>query len=218
MRVIAIDGPAGAGKSTVAKRVSEATGLPYLDTGAMYRCVAFAIQRGDVEISDEAKVGQIAHSAVINIEGVTATLNGEDVTSLIRSPEINAIVSVIAAQSPVRDAMREQQRRWIDIHGGGVIEGRDIGTVVFPEAILKIFLTASPQVRAERRVGQSGGNLEEVAAAIEQRDHIDSNREDSPLRPSHDSVAVDSSNKSIDQVVTEITDLFALAETRRTNG
>jgi cytidylate kinase len=90
--------------------------------------------------------------------------------------------------------------------------------VVFPEAILKIFLTASPQVRAERRVGQSGGNLEEVAAAIEQRDHIDSNREDSPLRPSHDSVAVDSSNKSIDQVVTEITDLFALAETRRTNG
>lgn len=218
MRVIAIDGPAGAGKSTVAKRVSEVTGLPYLDTGAMYRCIAYAIQRNDVDISDAVAVGQIAHTAIINIEGGTATLNGEDVSALIRSPEINAIVSVIAAHSPVRDAMRQQQRHWIHVHGGGVVEGRDIGTVVFPEAMLKIFLTASPHVRAERRVEQSGGDLKEVADAIAQRDHIDTSREDSPLRPSHDSVAVDSSNKSIDQVVAEIVVLFEHAEQRNNNG
>lgn len=218
MRVIAIDGPAGAGKSTVAKRVSEVTGLPYLDTGAMYRCIAYAIQRNDVDISDAVAVGQIAHTAIINIEGTTATLNGEDVSALIRSPEINAIVSVIAAHSPVRDAMRQQQRHWIHVHGGGVVEGRDIGTVVFPEAMLKIFLTASPHVRAERRVEQSGGDLKEVADAIAQRDHIDTSREDSPLRPSHDSVAVDSSNKSIDQVVAEIVVLFEHAEQRINNG
>ena len=218
MRVIAIDGPAGAGKSTVAKQVSEATGLPYLDTGAMYRCVAYATQRDNVDINDANAVSRIAHTATISIEGTIAMLNGEDVSSSIRSPEINGIVSVIAAQSPVRDAMRQQQRQWIDTHGGGVVEGRDIGTVVFPEAMLKIFLTASPLVRAERRVGQSGGNLEEVAAGIAQRDHIDSSREDSPLRPSSDSVAVDSSNKSVDQVVAEIVSLFELAETRNNNG
>ena len=218
MRVIAIDGPAGAGKSTVAKRVSEATGLPYLDTGAMYRCVAYAIQKDKVDINDAVAVGRIAHTVAINIEGTTATLNGEDVSSSIRSPEINGIVSVIAAQTPVRDAMRQQQRQWIDTHGGGVVEGRDIGTVVFPNATLKIFLTASPIVRAERRVGQSGGDLEEVAAAIAQRDHIDTSREDSPLRPSPDAIAVDSSNKTIDDVVAEIVSLFDVVETSKNNG
>jgi cytidylate kinase len=208
VRVIAIDGPAGAGKSTVAKQVSASTGLPYLDTGAMYRCVAYAIQSKNIDINDAVAVGDIARTAKIDINEDTARLDNVDVSSFIRSAEINSIVSVIAAHSPVRDAMRQQQREWITSHGGGVVEGRDIGTVVFPDAVLKIFLTASPMVRAQRRVGQSGGDLQQVATAIAERDHIDSSREDSPLKPSHDSHQVDSSEKNISDVVAEIVDLF----------
>lgn len=212
MQVIAIDGPAGAGKSTVAKHVAAKTGLPYLDTGAMYRCVAHAIQSRSIDLNDADAVGNVARSVRIDINGDKATLDGVDVSAAIRSTEINAIVSVIAAHSPVRDAMRQQQREWVAAHGGGVVEGRDIGTVVFPGANLKIFLTASPLVRAKRRVEQSGGDLELVAAAIAERDHIDSSREDSPLRPSDDSHLVDSSNKQVLDVVAEIVELFEQAE------
>lgn len=208
VRVIAIDGPAGAGKSTVAKQVAAATGLPYLDTGAMYRCVAHAIQTRNIDLNDAEAVGMIARTVRIDIDGERASLDGVDVSAAIRSTSINSIVSVIAAHSPVRDAMRQQQREWVTAHAGGVVEGRDIGTVVFPDAQLKIFLTASPMVRAKRRVEQSGGDLEAVAAAIAERDHIDSSREDSPLRPSEDSHLVDSSDKMIGDVVEEIVGLF----------
>lgn len=204
MRVIAIDGPAGAGKSTVARQVSTATGLRYLDTGAMYRCVALAVQQSSTDPHDPESVGRIAHDVSVVIERDAAKLNGIDVSQEIRSSEINGIVSIIAAHTPVRDAMREQQRRWIRDHQGGVVEGRDIGTVVFPDAILKVFLTASPEVRAERRVGQTGGDIQAVAASIAERDHLDSTRIDSPLKPSPDSVVVDSSNRTIDEVVAEI--------------
>ena len=208
MRVIAIDGPAGAGKSTVARQVSTATGLRYLDTGAMYRCVALAVKQTAVDPHDADTVGKIAREVDVVIERDAAKLNGRDVSNEIRSSEINAIVSVIAAHTPVRDAMREQQRRWIHAHDGGVVEGRDIGTVVFPDAILKVFLTASPEVRAERRVGQAGGDLQAVAASISERDHLDSTRIDSPLKPSVDSVLVDSSNRTIEEVVAEIVSHF----------
>jgi cytidylate kinase len=114
--------------------------------------------------------------------------------------------------------MRQQQREWIITHGGGVVEGRDIGTVVFPDALLKIFLTASPMVRAQRRVGQTGGDLQQVAAAIAERDHIDSSREDSPLKPSHDSHQVDSSDKDISDVVAEIVTLFREKEGTTDHG
>lgn len=204
MRVIAIDGPAGAGKSTVARQVSTATGLRYLDTGAMYRCVALAVQQSSTDPHDPESVGRIAHDVSVVIERDAAKLNGIDVSQEIRSSEINGIVSIIAAHTPVRDAMREQQRRWIRDHQGGVVEGRDIGTVVFPDAILKVFLTASPEVRAERRVGQTGGDIQAVAASIAERDHLDSTRIDSPLKPSPESVVVDSSNRTIDDVVAEI--------------
>ena len=204
MRVIAIDGPAGAGKSTVARQVSTATGLRYLDTGAMYRCVALAVQQSSTDPHDPESVGRIAHDVSVIIERDAAKLNGVDVSQEIRSSEINGIVSIIAAHTPVRDAMREQQRRWIRDHQGGVVEGRDIGTVVFPDAILKVFLTASPEVRAERRVGQTGGDIQAVAASIAERDHLDSTRIDSPLKPSPESVVVDSSNRTIDDVVAEI--------------
>ena len=208
MRVIAIDGPAGAGKSTVARQVSTATGLRYLDTGAMYRCVALEVQNSATDPNDADAVGKIAREVSVVIERDAAKLNGVDVSSEIRSSEINAIVSVIAAHTPVRDAMREQQRRWIQAQQGGVVEGRDIGTVVFPDAILKVFLTASPEVRAERRVGQTGGDITAVAASIAERDHLDSTRLDSPLRPSEGSVIVDSSNRNIEEVVAEIVSHF----------
>jgi cytidylate kinase len=204
VRVIAIDGPAGAGKSTVARQVSTATGLRYLDTGAMYRCVALEVQNTATDPNNADAVGKIARDVNVVIERDAAKLNGVDVSTEIRTSEINAIVSIIAAHTPVRDAMREQQRQWIQAQKGGVVEGRDIGTVVFPDAILKVFLTASPEVRAERRVGQTGGDIKAVAASIAERDHLDSTRLDSPLRPSQGSVIVDSSNRSIEEVVSEI--------------
>lgn len=204
MRVIAIDGPAGAGKSTVARQVSTATGLRYLDTGAMYRCVALAVKQTSTDPHDAEAVGRIAREVSVVIERDAAKLNGIDVSSEIRSGEINGIVSIIAAHTPVRDAMRDQQRRWIHDHQGGVVEGRDIGTVVFPDAILKVFLTASPEVRAERRVGQTGGDITAVAASIAERDRLDSTRLDSPLKPSESSVIVDSSHRTIEEVVSEI--------------
>ncbi len=208
MRVIAIDGPAGAGKSTVARQVSTATGLRYLDTGAMYRCVALAVQQSSTDPNDPEAVGHIAQDVSVVIERDAAKLNGVDVSQEIRSSEINGIVSIIAAHTPVRDAMREQQRRWIQDHDGGVVEGRDIGTVVFPDAILKVFLTASPEVRAERRVGQTGGDIQSVAASIAERDYLDSTRIDSPLKPSPESVVVDSSSRTIEEVVAEIVSHF----------
>ena len=208
MAVIAIDGPAGAGKSTVAKLVAEATGLPYLDTGAMYRCVALLSTRTGIDSSNESGVAAIAESIDITFQGVQCWMNGEDVSQEIRSAEIASIVSIIAAQSPVRTAMRTQQQRWIQQQGGGVVEGRDIGTVVFPNAELKVFLTASPEERASRRVGQSGGDLNEIAFNIAERDRIDSERFDSPLRPAGDAVVVDSTGLTITEVVDLIVDHF----------
>jgi cytidylate kinase len=217
LTVIAIDGPAGAGKSTVAKLVAEATGLPYLDTGAMYRCIALQTLRDKVDPTAPLVVGSIAENVAISVEGICSSLNGEDVSDLIRTPEIASIVSVIAAHTPVRTAMRHQQQRWISSHGGGVVEGRDIGTVVFPEAEVKIFLTASPEERATRRVGQSGGDIASVAANIAERDRIDSGRTDSPLRPADDAVVVDSTGLNISEVVSIIVDHFQQKVGRR-NG
>lgn len=214
MAVIAIDGPAGAGKSTVARKVAERVGLPYLDTGAMYRCVALAVSQGSIDTQDSARVGHLASSSIIAIEGDRALLDGCDVSDLIRTPAISAIVSIIAAQPDVREAMREQQRRWVSEHGGGVVEGRDIGTVVIPDADLKIFLTASPDERAQRRVSQAGGEVEQIARNIAERDRIDSTRVDSPLRPAADSVMIDSTGCSIEEVVDKIVDYYA----RKTGG
>ena len=213
MPVIAIDGPAGAGKSTVARLVAKETHLPYLDTGAMYRCVALQTLKDNVDPHNQAAVARIASEITIVLEGSATFLNDVDVSNDIRTPDVAAVVSVIAALTPVRDAMRTQQREWIARHGGGVVEGRDIGTVVFPDADVKVFLTASPEERARRRVAQSGGNIDDVAAGISERDRIDSTREDSPLRPAEKSVIVDSSGKSIDEVVAEIVNAFEV--TRR---
>ena len=208
MRVIAIDGPAGAGKSTVARQVAERTGLPFLDTGAMYRCVALTVLRRGIDPADTESVERIAASLDIRVNDGLTLMDGENVSSEIRTPRVNSVVSTIATNSGVRTVMRLAQRRWAEEVGGGVVEGRDIGTVVFPDAVLKIFLTASPVVRARRRVAESGGDVEDVARSIAERDRIDSTRADSPLRPAEGAHLVDSSDRSVEQVVNEIVSLY----------
>lgn len=203
-RVIAIDGPAGAGKSTVARAVAERTGLPYLDTGAMYRCIALEVLRTGVDPADEGRVAVIAESARIELDGQTVLLDGEDVSGRIRGPEVSSVVSVIATHPRVRTAMRTQQQRWVASRGGAVVEGRDIATVVFPDALLKVFLTASPHERARRRVEQVGGAIDEIAASIAERDRLDSTRSDSPLRPAEGAVHIDSSSCDVEDVVSRI--------------
>lgn len=202
--VIAIDGPAGAGKSTVARAVAARTGLPYLDTGAMYRCIALAVLREGTDPEDEPRVATIAETARIELDGQVALLDGEDVSGRIRGPEVSSVVSVIATHPRVRTAMRSQQQRWVGARGGAVVEGRDIATVVFPRAVLKVFLTASARERARRRVEQVGGDIDEIAASIAERDHLDSTRADSPLRPADGAVHIDSSACDVEEVVARI--------------
>ncbi len=201
MRVIAIDGPAGAGKSTIARALAERLGLEYLDTGAMYRAVTFAAMRRDLPLGDIAAIGRLAREASLDVSERGVLVEGIDATAAIRTPEVTAAVSRVAANSEVRAEMRARQQQWAAAHGGGVIEGRDIGSVVFPDAELKLYLTASPRTRAQRRVAEAGGNVDEIEAAIAARDHHDSNRADSPLTRADGSIVVDTTGSSIDEVL-----------------
>lgn len=205
--VVAIDGPAGAGKSTIAKALARALRLEYLDTGAMFRALTSDLLRNNIDVDDTIRVGQSARDLELVMEEDRVYANGVDVTTDIRSADVTAAVSAVAANSLVRSVLRDRQREWSERHGGGVVEGRDIGTVVFPDALLKVYLTASPRVRAERRVAQSGGDLLEIETAIAERDLKDSTRHDSPLRESEDSVVVDTSNRTVDDIVASIIDL-----------
>jgi cytidylate kinase len=206
--IVAIDGPAGAGKSTIAKALAKRLGLDYLDTGAMYRAVTHAaIERG-VPLDDAVAVGEVARGITILVADGRTCVDGVDVSDSIRGTIVTSGVSTVAANSEVRRVMRDLQRAWGDERPGGVIEGRDIGTIVFPDATLKVYLTASPRVRAQRRVGQVGGDLEETERSIVERDHKDSSRSDSPLVTSADSVVVDTSDRSVDEVVEEIVTLI----------
>jgi cytidylate kinase len=202
-RVIAIDGPAGAGKSTIAKALSARLRMKYLDTGAMYRAVTFEAMLRDMDLSDQDAIAQLAQECDLHVGIDRVIINGHDATTAIRGPEVTGSVSKVAANSGVRTEMRIRQQEWASAHGGGVIEGRDIA-----EAILKVFLTATPQVRAQRRVDQDGGDVAQIAAAISERDLLDSTRSDSPLASSRDSVVVDTSDRAIDDVVDEIEKLF----------
>ncbi len=205
--VVAIDGPAGAGKSTVAKALANALKLKYLDTGAMFRAVTSLVLSSGLDTHDEIAVGSIARSMNLVMEHGTVVANETDVTADIRSMAVTGAVSTVAANSLVRANMRDRQREWSDLNNGGVIEGRDIGTVVFPDAVLKVYLTASPRVRAERRVAEAGGNIDEIERSIAERDLKDSTRADSPLQESADSVVVDTSNRTIDDIVNSIVEL-----------
>lgn len=208
--MIAIDGPAGAGKSTIAKSLSIRLGMKYLDTGAMYRAVTYEAMLRGLNLDDLDNITQLAIDCDLYVGLDRVIINGHDATAAIRQTDVTANVSKVASNSGVRKELRIRQQEWATMHGGGVIEGRDISTVVFPEAILKIFLTASPQIRAQRRVEQQGGNVAEIAVAIEQRDLIDSTRSDSPLAESSDSIVVDTSSWSIDEVVDTLETMFRL--------
>jgi cytidylate kinase len=202
--IVAIDGPAGAGKSTVGRAVAARLGLDYLDTGAMYRAVTFAALRRGLDPADEADVAELSESVDIIVDGTSVIVDGVDATIEIRGREVTSAVSAVAANSRVRSELVRRQRRWVDDHHGGVVEGRDIGTVVFPDATLKLFVTASPRVRAERRVAEIGGDVEEVEASIIERDRRDSTRQDSPLAEATGAVLLDTSGSSIDEVVEQV--------------
>ena len=204
LRIVAIDGPAGAGKSTVARALANMLKVPYLDTGAMYRGVTYAALQQNIDTNDASAIGDLSRRIVFEITETTLHVDGVDATAAIRGDAVTAAVSAVAANPIVREDLRTRQRQWVTEHGGGVVEGRDIGTVVFPDATLKVYLTASPRVHAERRVAQSGGDVNAIAAAIAERDHQDSTRADSPLREASDSVTVDTSDRGIDDVVQQL--------------
>jgi cytidylate kinase len=205
--VIAIDGPAGAGKSTVGRALASRLGLDYLDTGAMYRAVTFAALRRGLDPADADDIAKVSESLELLVDDDRVTVDGVDATVEIRGREVTSAVSLVAANSRVRSELVRRQREWVADRGGGVVEGRDIGSVVFPDAALKLYVTASPRVRAQRRVAEIGGNVDEVEASIIERDRKDSTRADSPLMEASGALVVDTSGMSIDEVVEHLLDL-----------
>jgi CMP/dCMP kinase len=201
--VIAIDGPAGAGKSTVARALAERLAFPYLDSGAMYRCVALAALEGDDDLDDGIAMGALADALAIGFDGERVMLDGRDVSAEIREPQVTDASSRVSVHRLVREAMVAEQRRLIAA-GRYVAEGRDIGTVVSPDAPLKVFLTASPDERARRRAAQTGEGLATVLAAQRERDARDENREHSALRAAPDAVELDTTGLALDEVVGRI--------------
>jgi cytidylate kinase len=220
--VIAIDGPGGVGKSTVTRGVAAALGYEYLDTGSTYRAATFAVLEAGVDPEDAVAVLDVVrHCAIEYLDGAIH-LDGYPVPDAVRSPEVTAAVSMVSAYPEVRALVVEMQRDWVASRGGSaVVEGRDIGTVVFPEALVKVFLTARPEVRAARRSGDAeaaGKDVEVIAAELEQRDHYDSTREISPLQPAGDATIVDTSDLDADGVISAVLDLVATAKGRQAHG
>ncbi len=209
MRVIAIDGPAGSGKSTVARALAAHLGLQYLDTGAMYRSVAFAVLRSGGDPDDGDATAAVARAVELEIGLDRVSVDGVDATVEIRGPQVSQAVSVVAANPEVRAELVSRQREWANLRGGGVLEGRDIGTVVFPDAELKIYLTADPAERARRRAKEvTDLEYEAVAADLARRDTIDSTRAADPLTEADDAVVVDTTGMTIDEVVAAIAALL----------
>jgi len=206
--VVAIDGPAGAGKSTVARAVAARIGGVLLDSGAMYRAVALAALRRGV---DPAAAGELAAIVSIELEADAVILDGEDVTTLIREPAVSQAASVAAAVPEVRAAMVEQQRALLGSGGRWVAEGRDIGTVVWPQAEVKVFLTASAQARAQRRAIEIGRPVAEVLAQVQERDARDTSRAHSPLRAAPDAVVLDTTDLALEEVVERVAQLVESA-------
>ncbi len=213
--IVAIDGPAGAGKSTLARRIAEKLGYLYIDTGAMYRALAVWALRAKVALSDMHRLEQLANEARIEFAaGGPVLLNGEDVTEAIRAPEISDAASQVSLVPAVRRAMVAKQRE-IGERASVVMEGRDIGSVVFPDATVKIFLDAQPEVRVERRAGESSLPAEVVAKQLSDRDRRDRTRPESPLVQAPDAVYVDTTGLSIDEVEAA---LLKIIRDRTSNG
>ncbi len=213
--IIAIDGPVGAGKSTVAMAVARALGFRYVDTGSMYRSVAWLARTTGLDLRDEQAVASVANSISIEFVAVNARqrilVNGTDVTEAIRSPEVSEAASVVSAHPAVREAMVTLQRHMGE-RGGVVMEGRDIGTVVFPDAELKVFLDATPEERARRRYDElvSRGvqvEFETLKRAEEERDRRDRTRPHSPLRRADDAVVIDTTGRTVQQIADQIVKL-----------
>ena len=212
-RVVAIDGPSGSGKSTVGRGVAGELGFHVLDTGAMYRSVTFAVLHAGADAADPAACARIARAARIDLEDERVRLDGRDVSAEIRGPEVTAAVSTVSAHPEVREVLVAQQRAWVDEHGGGVVEGRDIGSVVFPDAPVKVFLTATDEERARRRQRDEAAAERSVdVAAVQEsharRDALDSGRAASPLRAADDAIVVDTTAMSVGEVVADIVERF----------
>ncbi len=214
--VIAIDGPSGAGKSTVTSRLAKRLGYKQIDTGAMYRAVAVLMRQEGIDPGDEAQLERFCGDVDVRFNCVNGTrrvlANGLDVTDHIRTPEMSLMTSRISALRPVREAMVRSQR-FMGRNGGVVLEGRDIGTVVFPDAELKFYLSASAEERGRRRFEEliakgEQVTLEETIAAVVQRDHQDSQRDLAPLRQAEDAIPIDSSGMGVDEVLEMMESIF----------
>ncbi len=208
--VIAIDGPSGAGKGTVARAVASALGYRHVDSGAMYRAVAWQVLQRGIDLADEAAIAQLAARARIDVSAGAAVIDGTDVTRAIRTPEIDRAAAAVARLGKVRALLVDRQQR-IGAGGGIVMEGRDIGTVVFPNADVKLYLDASPEERARRRAADPAHSgptaVEAVATALTARDEADRTRAVSPLYAAPDATVIDTTGKSVDQVVDEVMEI-----------
>ena len=201
MPVIAIDGPAGSGKSTVARALAARLGLEHLDTGAMYRSVAYAVLRDGIEPDDVARVASLAREVAIEVND-HVLVDGTDATEAIRGPAVSLAVSAVAQNPEVRAELVRRQRKWVTARQGAVVEGRDIGSVVLPDADLKVYLTASDEERARRRAGEAGQPpAAEVAADLARRDRVDAGRAASPLVVADGAAVVDTTGRSVDEIV-----------------
>ncbi len=209
-RVIAIDGPAGAGKTSVARGTAERLGWAHLDTGAYYRAATLAALVRGADLDNEAETLAAAAAVEIGYRGGKIFVAGMDMERAIRGEAVTGAVSKVAAMAGVRRLLAGRQREWLERNGGrGVVEGRDIGTAVFPEAELKVYLTAHPRVRAARRAGETGGEVEEVRADLDRRDRIDSTREASPLQIPPQAVLIDTTRLTPRESISRVLQLAA---------
>ena len=215
--VVAIDGPGGSGKSTVSRRLADRLGLPHLDTGAFYRAATLAVLRAGADPTDAGGVMEAVAAVEMDQRDGRMILGGEDVGDEIRTDEVTSAVSAVSAHPEVRARMVDAQRAWVERSGGSaVVEGRDIGSVVFPDAALKVFLTATPDERARRRARETDADEDAIAADLVRRDRHDSTRAASPLVAAPGAVVVDTTHMTIDEVVDRLRD--ELEARRRVSG
>jgi CMP/dCMP kinase len=206
--IVTLDGPGGTGKSTVSRVVAHKAGLPHLDTGAFYRAATLAVLEAGVTPSDADGVIGVVSGLRLDQERGRMFLDGRDVSTEIRGEVVTKAVSAVSAHQAVRKLLVDMQRTWMESHGEGVVEGRDIGSVVFPDATVKVFLDASPEVRARRRAIETGEPVEEVLEDLNRRDRLDSTRQASPLTIPDGAVVLDTSHLSIKEVVDEVLGLI----------